>query len=148
MGWDPSVSRQLTDDQCWGLLRAEEFGRLAFLLGAQVHLVPVNYAVDEDTLLFRTGEGEKLLGVTMHPEVVLEIDHYNTTLAQSVLVRGQARVLDESEEHRAENVPLRPWVSTPKYNVVEIRPTQVTGMEFDLERPWLHLRDPEGGDRT
>lgn len=140
MGFDETVTRRLSNEECWDLLRADEFGRLAFRMSDEVHLVPINYAIDGDTILFLTGEGNKLLGVTMHPEVVFEIDAYDDERAHSVIVRGLARRLEEDEEHRAENVPLRPWVSTPKYNVVEIRPTQISGFAFVLERPWLHAR--------
>ena len=129
----------LTDDQCWELLRAHEFGRLAYHLGEEVHIVPINYAVDHDTLLFRTDEGSKLLGVVMNYDVAFEIDQYDDDLARSVVVRGRARVLEEDEEHRAENIALHPWISTPKYNVVEIHPKQVTGRAFELSRPWTHL---------
>jgi uncharacterized protein len=142
MNYDDEVITVLTEDECWAELRSDEFGRLAYRLGDEVHLVPVNYAVDGDTLLFRTAEGSKLLGVVMHPEVVFEIDHFGEERATSVVVRGEARKLEEDEEHRAENVPLRPWVDTLKYNVVEIRPTQLTGRRFELHRPWLRLRIP------
>jgi uncharacterized protein len=134
---------EMTEDECWEELSSEEFGRLAHMLGDELHLVPVNYAVDGRTLLFRTAEGSKLLGIVMNPQVVLEIDRYDDEHAMSVVVRGTARVLDEHEEHRAESVPLRPWVATPKYNVVEITPTQLSGRRFDLERPWLHMMHHE-----
>lgn len=130
---------QLSHDECWRMLREEEFGRLAFRLVDEVHITPINYAVDHDTLLFRTAEGNKLLSVAMGSEVAFEIDRYGDDRARSVVVRGAARILPEDEEHRAENVPLRPWVGTPKYNVVEISPRVVTGRAFRLSRPWLHL---------
>ena len=129
----------LTTDECWAMLRANEFGRLAFHLGDEVHLTPINYAVDGDTLLFRTAEGSKLLAVEMNPDVAFEIDEFDEQHARSVIVRGVARHLGEAEEHRAENVPLRPWVTTLKYDVVEIRPTEVSGRRFELSRPWLHM---------
>jgi hypothetical protein len=56
------------------------------------------------------------------------------------VVRGTARHLWEDEEHRADNLPLRPWVSSDKPNVVEIVPTDVTGRRFPLSRPWLRIR--------
>ena len=59
---------------------------------------------------------------------------------RSVVVRGTARLLGEDEAHRSENVPLRPWVSTQKYNVVEILPSAVSGRRFALSRPWQHVR--------
>lgn len=129
----------MTTDECWEMLRANEFGRLAFHLAGEVHLAPINYAVDHDTLLFRTAEGSKLLGVEMNPDVAFEIDEFDEHHARSVVLRGVARHLGESEEHRAENVPLRPWVPTLKYDVVEIRPTEVSGRRFELSRPWLHM---------
>ncbi len=138
--YEEDVFRQLTEEECWEALRDEEFGRMAYLLGGQVNLVPINYAVDGSTLLFRTAEGSKLLGVVMHPEVVFEIDRYDDSTALSILVRGNARVLEEDEEHRSENVPLRPWLDTLKYNVVEIAPTEISGRQFNLTRPWLHAR--------
>jgi len=58
-------------------------------------------------------------------------------------VRGVARRLEEDDQHHTENIPLRPWVKTPKYDVVEIRPTKITGRSFDLTRPWLRTL-PEG----
>ena len=140
MNYDDEVTTKLTVDECWDALRDGEFGRLAYRLGDEINLVPVNYAVDRDTLLFRTAEGSKLLGVVMHPDVVFEIDRFDETQATSVVVRGHARKLEEDEEHRADNLPLRPWVDTPKYNVVEIRPTQLSGRRFVLHRPWLHMR--------
>ncbi|QCX26212.1 pyridoxamine 5'-phosphate oxidase family protein [Nocardioides jishulii] len=131
----------LDDDQCWELLRGEEFGRLAFHLAEEVHIAPVNYAVDHQSLLFRTAEGSKLLAVVMNPDVAFEIDTYDDETARSVIVRGTARLLEEDEAHRAENVPLRPWVDADvKYNVVEIIPTKMTGRLFDLSKPWTHLR--------
>lgn len=134
---------EMTTDECWEMLRTHEFGRMAFHLGPEVHLTPINYAVDGQTLLFRTAPGSKLVGVMMNPDVVFEIDEFNEHDATSVIVRGVARRLDEDQEHRAEEVPLRPWVPTLKYEVVEIRPTEITGRRFLLSRPWLHMI-PEG----
>jgi hypothetical protein len=72
--------------------------------------------------------------------VAFEIDRYGEDWARSVVVRGPARLPPEDEAHRAENVPLRPWVSTVKYNIVEIEPKVVSGRAFELSRPRLHLR--------
>jgi uncharacterized protein len=140
MDYDDDVTTELDQEECWAALRVEEFARLAYRLGDEVNLVPLNYAVDGDTLLFRTAEGSKLLGVVMHPEVVLEIDSFDEESAQSVIVRGNARLLGEDEAHRADTTRLRPWLPTLKYNVVEIQPVQVTGRRFTLERPWLHMK--------
>jgi uncharacterized protein len=134
------VATELTLDECWEMLREEEFGRLAYRLVDEVHITPINYAADGGSLLFRTAEGNKLLAVAMGSEVAFEIDRYGEDSARSVVVRGTARLLPEDEAHRAENVPLRPWVPMLRYNVVEIEPKVVSGRAFELSRPWLHLR--------
>ena len=134
------VVTELSPEECWEMLRDEEFGRLAYLLAGEVHITPINYAVEGGSLLFRTAEGNKLLAVVMGSDVALEIDQYGEDRARSVVVRGPARLLPEDEAHRAENVPLRPWVPTLKYNVVEIEPKVVSGRAFELSRPWLHLK--------
>ena len=141
---DEPITR-LGTEECWDFLRSHEFGRLAHHLADEVHIAPVNYAVDHDpatgrrSLLFRTAEGSKLLGVVMNPDVAFEVDEIVGEQATSIVLRGRARRLEEDEEHRAENLPLRPWVGTPKYNVVEITPRVITGRAFHLSRPWLHL---------
>ena len=130
----------LTSEECWEMLREQEFGRLAFRLVDEVHITPINYAVEGGSLLFRTAEGNKLLAVVMGSDVAFEIDRYGEDSARSVVVRGTARLLPEDEAHRADNIPLRPWVPTLRYNVVEIEPKVVSGRAFELSRPWLHLR--------
>ncbi|WP_110181021.1 pyridoxamine 5'-phosphate oxidase family protein [Nocardioides solisilvae] len=137
---EQTAPRALDEDQAWEFLRSHEFGRLAFHLADEVHIAPINYAVDHRTLLFRTAEGSKLLGVVMNPDIAFEVDEIDEHEATSIVIRGTARRLEEDEAHRAENVPLRPWVDDLKYDVVEITPTEVTGRRFHLSRPWLHLR--------
>ena len=130
----------LSEEGCWEALRSDEYGRLAYLLDGQLQITPVNYAVDGKTLLFRTAEGSKLLGVRDNPDVVFEIDAHDDKNARSVVVRGTARVLSEEESHRAENVPLRPWLGGRKDHVVEISPVSLSGRWFELHRPWMQMR--------
>jgi uncharacterized protein len=134
------VVTELPELDCWELLRQQEFGRLAFHLVNEVHIVPINYVVHRGRILFRTAEGSKLLGITMNQDVAFEIDHYDEDQATSVVVRGTARELQGEEADQAENLPLRPWVPTAKFSIVEIKPVEVTGRMFRLDRPWSHMR--------
>jgi nitroimidazol reductase NimA-like FMN-containing flavoprotein (pyridoxamine 5'-phosphate oxidase superfamily) len=133
----------LDDDECWDFLDKEEFGRLAFRMADEMHIVPINYAVESRTLLFRTAPGDKLLAVAMGGEVAFETDRIEPERATSVVVRGRARILGEDEAHRAELVALRPWVGSHKYEVVEIAPEHVSGRSYQLDRPWLHMLRPD-----
>ena len=126
--------------ESWEALRANEFGRLAFHLAGEVHIVPINYATDGEVLLFRTAEGNKLLGIVMSADVAFEIDGYDSAHAWSVIVRGSARVLERSDDReRAEASRLRSWVPTDKDVFVEITPHEVSGRRFDLAKPWEHM---------
>ncbi|HET8560250.1 MAG TPA: pyridoxamine 5'-phosphate oxidase family protein [Marmoricola sp.] len=136
----PEEIEELSELDCWEVLRRNELGRLGFHLLDEVHIVPVNYAVDGESLLFRTVEGSKLLGVVLNSNVAFEVEEVGTDVARSVVLHGEARQLDEHEAHRIEQLPLHTWVPGERYEVVEIRPTSISGREFPLERPWTHMR--------
>ncbi len=134
----------LSREDSWAMLRGNEFGRLAFHLADEVHITPINYAIDDqDRIVVRTAEGSKLLGLTMNADVAFEIDELDEEEARSVVVRGRARTLDGDEADEAEQLPLRPWVDTVKLNVVAISVDEMTGRRFSLTRPWLHMRPHE-----
>lgn len=123
----------LTLEECWELLESEEFGRLAYRLVDEVHVVPINYLVDGRSLLFRTASGNKLLAAALRSDVAFEIDWHDPASAWSVVARGTLRRLEEDEQARVEALPGRPWVDTPKYDVVELTPEAVTGKRFRLD---------------
>jgi uncharacterized protein len=123
----------LTSGECWELLESQELGRLAYRLVDEVHIVPINYVADGDTLLFRTASGNKLLAAALHSPVAFEIDWHDDKTAWSVVARGHLRQLEEDEEHRIESLPLHPWTPTLKYDVVELAPESVSGRFFRLQ---------------
>lgn len=125
---------ELTTSECWELLDLEEFGRLAYRLVDEVHLVPINYVVDAGSLLFRTTSGNKLLAAALHSDVAFEIDWHDDSAAWSVVVRGKLHRLPENQEHRVDDLPVHPWVPTLKYDVVELVPDVVSGRRFVLRR--------------
>ncbi len=124
----------LGTDECWDLLRGEEFARLAYRLVDEVHLVPINYLVEGDGLLMRTGSGGKLLAAALDSDVALEIDWHDDRTAWSVVVRGRLHRLEDHEHHRLDGLPQQSWVPTPKDDVVELVPAEVTGRRFQLAR--------------
>ncbi|MBU2076127.1 MAG: pyridoxamine 5'-phosphate oxidase family protein [Actinobacteria bacterium] len=132
-----TLVRHLSEEECWELLEDHELGRIGYRLVDEVHVVPVNYAVVDRTLLIRTDAGNKLLAAALESDVALEIDSVESLadarrVAWSVLVRGHARVLGEDEARRYDDLPLVPWVATPKWEVVAIVPEAVTGRRFQL----------------
>ena len=130
---DPVV--ELTTEECWALLDDEQFGRLAYRLVDEVHMVPINYVTDGRSLLFRTASGNKLLAAALHSDVALEIDWHDDLSAWSVVARGRLRQLGEDEAHRLDALPFQPWVPMLRYDVVELDAEVVTGRRFRLQRP-------------
>lgn len=129
---DPVVS--LDDAQCWELLRGQELGRLVTHVGRVIDIFPVNYVVDDETIVFRTAEGSKLFELTVNDEVVFEVDDHTDDEAWSVIVRGHAHRLDTAAEvEHADRLRLRPWIPTLKYNYVVIKPDALTGRRFRRE---------------
>ena len=126
---------ELTLEECWELLEDEEFGRLAYRLVDEVHLVPINYVTDGRSIMFRTASGNKLLAAALSSDVALEIDWHDDLAAWSVVARGRLRRLEESEAHKVDDLAGRPWVPSLKYDVVELDPEVVTGRSFRLQRP-------------
>ncbi|TQK20389.1 pyridoxamine 5'-phosphate oxidase-like protein [Microbacterium sp. SLBN-154] len=121
----------LDDDQCWERLRDHRLGRLVTRVGDVLDIFPVNYVVDDETILFRTAEGSKLFELTVNDEVLFEVDDYSDEEAWSVVIRGRAQRLDTSAEvERADGLGLSPWIPTLKYVYVRIVAHAVSGRAF------------------
>ncbi len=122
----------LTAAECWALLRSDTFGRIALAVAEEVDIFPVNYVVDADeTIVFRTAPGTKLAELTIRPTVAFEIDGAVHAELFSVIVKGEAKRLeDPAEIAAAAALPLAPWVPTIKEHFVRITPTWVTGRRF------------------
>lgn len=130
---DPSgaVVTELTEDESWEFLSGQQYGRLAYALPGEVHIAPVNHAVDGRRILFRTAGGSKLLGVTMLKVVAFEVDEVADGVATSVIAHGAAARLHGAEADRVEQLP-HPVVPTDTYEVVAIDVTEISGRRFRL----------------
>ncbi|MET8317476.1 pyridoxamine 5'-phosphate oxidase family protein [Rhodococcus erythropolis] len=118
----------LTEPQCWELLAQQQLGRLVVGQSGRVDIFPVNYVCDDHHLYFRTAEGTKLVELTLDDQVLFEVDHIDTDSGWSVVVRGTAQVLTSfTEMSRIDELGLQSWIPTPKYNIVNITATEITG---------------------
>lgn len=132
----PQPVATLTEEECWEHLSRQELGRLVTHVGDVIDIFPVNYVVDDRSVLFRTGQGSKLFELTINAEVLFEVDDHTEAEAWSVVVRGHAHALETfAEVERADGLGLQPWIPTLKYVYVRIEPTRMTGRAF--------LRGPE-----
>lgn len=131
--WTMSGVEELSENQCWELLRTTEVGRLAVIVADHPEVFPVNYAVDQGTVLFRSAEGTKVTSALSDAPVAFEADGYDseTGLVWSVVLKGQATTFQGIEEAADSfNVEVRPWQGGKKERFICIRPDEVTGRRF------------------
>ncbi|MCH9668569.1 MAG: pyridoxamine 5'-phosphate oxidase family protein [Actinomycetia bacterium] len=122
---------ELTEEDCWNLLSGVSLGRLVTTVDGWTEIFPVNFVVQQRTVLFRTAEGTKLLTAVLNENVVFEADDHNVAEGWSVVLRGTARALSTSGDvEEAQRAGLYPWVATRKLRFVRITPDTLTGRRF------------------
>jgi nitroimidazol reductase NimA-like FMN-containing flavoprotein (pyridoxamine 5'-phosphate oxidase superfamily) len=92
-------------------------------MGAMPAIFPVNYLVDEDAIVFRTGEGTKLAAAADRAVVAFEVDDFDRFehSGWSVLAVGTAELVSAPEEEaRLARLPLRPWAGGRRWAFVRI----------------------------
>lgn len=131
---DP-VIEELGRDECLELLGTQSIGRLAVADHGHYppHLVPVNFVLDGDRVVFRSEWGLKFrLSVLAEHSVSFEVDHLDPDgrLAWSVVVQGRADLLGQDEIDAVTQAPkLRPLVGEPR-EWIQIVPYVITGRKL------------------
>ena len=135
MSTKPATRRvkTMTDLECVTQLSNTPVGRIAFLQDGMPSMAPVNYRWHEDTIVFRTQEGQKLVGSQGRP-VCFEIDGWNRArkTGWSVLVKGIASEVTEwAAKEQLEQIGLTPWTNDVwRRRWVQVLPMEVTGREI------------------
>lgn len=119
-------------DECLRLLAMHMYGvgRLAVLDGVHPVIIPVNYAMDEDRVVFRTAPGTKLDAAMRGAPVCFELDEVDPEhhTGWSVVVKGHADIVTSPRDLlRLGAHPLKAWAEGDRPNWVAIRPDVVTG---------------------
>ena len=131
---------KLNEAECWQRLGTQVVGRIVAHVGDIFDIFPVNYVVDDQSIVLRTAEGTKLAEMMIGGEVLFEADEHDGFEAWSVVIRGRARMIEkEAEIAQAEALPLKPMVPTLKRNFVRIEADSISGRRFELgEEPPRH----------
>jgi uncharacterized protein len=126
----------LSDVECLQLLARVHFGRVGFVVDGEPIVLPVNYAFDSGTVLFRSTAGSKLDAAQAGARMAFEIDATDPLYqgGWSVLVRGPAAVVTDPEElARLEAVHLRPWWPGSWDRWIRIVPEVISGRRLRSE---------------
>lgn len=121
--------RETTIDEALALLRTAALGRLIYTTGTTPRVLPLNFAVHQGAVVFRTSYGGLLDHVHL-TEVLFEVDHTDpaTQTGWSVIVAGRAEEIWRSDELAlVRELPLRPWAPGTRDHFIRIVSTRITG---------------------
>lgn len=116
--------------ECLALLARSSLGRIAVVGDGERPLIfPVNFALDGESIVFRTDPGTKLRRAT-HGWVAFECDGvdgvYHT--GWSVVASGLAeQVRNTAEIAELARLPLALWCPGPKSAWIRVRPRMLSG---------------------
>lgn len=133
---DPTTAEpplaSLGRDECLALLRQGRVGRLAVVIGGQPHILPLNYAADEDgVIVFRTADLTAATEAVL-ANVAFEIDEIDLASRQgwSVAVHGFGREISDAvdrDSQRLLRMPVQPWAPGRRDRWFTITPKEITG---------------------
>lgn len=112
------------------MLSGHSVGRLAVIADDGLpFVVPVNYQVAGETVVFRTDAGTKLDALRRHP-VAFQLDSIDPLhrTGWTVLVQGIAH---EAVPHELKSVNVEPWLG-PKQYWIQIVPRYISGRRIRL----------------
>jgi nitroimidazol reductase NimA-like FMN-containing flavoprotein (pyridoxamine 5'-phosphate oxidase superfamily) len=130
----------ISREDCLRLLRTQEVGRLAFINNNAADVLPVNYAMDGDAIVFTSATGAKLWSAERAP-VAFEIDKIDPVTASgwSVVVHGYAQIISPADPPavltRLKALPLHPWAGGERPHIVRIVPTSISGRRVGTQVP-------------
>ncbi|WP_392676488.1 pyridoxamine 5'-phosphate oxidase family protein [Streptomyces sp. LN785] len=122
--------QDISPDECRARLSTHGVGRVAVSTPDGPAVIPVNYEVIDDAIVFRTAPAS-VPAAAVGTDVAFEVDHVDEAMSQgwSVLAVGPARVVTEPDAvHRlAVRAHTKPWAGGEREMWVSIRPTRLTG---------------------
>jgi nitroimidazol reductase NimA-like FMN-containing flavoprotein (pyridoxamine 5'-phosphate oxidase superfamily) len=127
---------------CLRRLRSVSLGRIAITSGALPTILPINFRVDGDRILFRTGVGTKLDAATRGTVVAFEADAVDPMYHSgwSVVVTGIAREVADPSDQAVYTTPR--WAPGKEERLVEVTIDEISGRQlegFQLASGWaLH----------
>ncbi|MEJ7634944.1 pyridoxamine 5'-phosphate oxidase family protein [Aeromicrobium sp.] len=122
---------QLSEEECRALLEVTTVGRVAFVDAEGQQLIPLNFAVLNGDIYFRTSPDSVLAQLADgHPDVAFGVDHHDVfRVGWNVTVRGpavgvtDAATIDRVMGHHQ----LRPWAGGVRPIVVKVTLKSIDG---------------------
>lgn len=119
----------LCRDECLLLLATATIGRIGVSIEALPVVLPINFRLVGERIVFCTGEGTKLDAATANAVVSFEVDDFDAFwhTGWSVVVTGTATDATDTEEVAALADRVARWAPQGGGRVVAIDPIRISG---------------------
>ena len=129
------VIEELSEEQCLKLIAGGGVGRIAYHSRFGPAVLPVNYALQDGAVVFRTAQNGPLdedlrTGITgADYKVAFEIDSIDLASRQgwSVLIQGPASHVAGADEEAVRRAGVESWAPGERELFVRIVPSRITG---------------------
>jgi nitroimidazol reductase NimA-like FMN-containing flavoprotein (pyridoxamine 5'-phosphate oxidase superfamily) len=129
------VIEELDEDECLALIAPGGIGRIGYTSRSGPVVLPVNYALQDGAIVFRTAEHGPLdedlrTGIAdADYKVAFEIDSIALADRQgwSVLIQGPAHHVTGADQEAVREAGVQPWAPGNREMFVRIVPSRVTG---------------------
>ena len=127
----PGILETLTEEACLKLIAGRVVGRLAVVENGRPEIVPVNYVLDERTVVFRTGVATVLTEASLQ-FVAFEIDEIDEKAHRgwSVVVHGFGREIGDAldaESRRLAALSGQTWAGGDRNRIFKVTADHITG---------------------
>lgn len=133
---------EMSTAECYQKLRASSVGRIGVIVNHYPLIVPVNYALDQQTVVVRTAPGTVVADAD-HAKVTLQVDEFDIEkkAGWSILMKGSGRAVnfDDIDELFARTMATRlaSWAPGRRLLWIRITPENISGRRIvpgnDLE---------------
>jgi uncharacterized protein len=118
-------------EECLRLLAGDEIGRLAVIAGNTPVVLPVNYALDGETVVFRSDPGTKVeRGPRARASFEVDCFDRERRTGWSVVATGRLEEVtryDAATFDRVQQLAVDPWAAGDKAHWMRLIPDRVTG---------------------
>jgi nitroimidazol reductase NimA-like FMN-containing flavoprotein (pyridoxamine 5'-phosphate oxidase superfamily) len=124
----------LSEQQCLDLLASRDLGRIAFEIGGELEIFPVNYTCDGAIVVFRTAYGTKLEQALV-ARVAFEVDSWDpdARVGWSVVLKGVANEVTTGIDPFSATLRTRkvsPQAPGNRERWIAIYPSEISGRRF------------------
>lgn len=123
--------RELSTEKCLELLSGGVVGRVALCAPSGPHIVPVNYAVIDDAIIFRTTPYSVLGTLGWSSRLAFEVDHldYERQRGWSVVAVGPGQLVEDARDLASIRSfwDPRPWAGGNRLLYLRLRWVSLTG---------------------